>query len=91
MGEGQLCSCLIEGASPDWKSMIPPIDAPRPSENGRPETPDRETVEIYLARARRTEGEFDKFQWSESGPQAIFCQPSPFRPFWGRQNGHLSV
>ena len=33
-------------------------------------------------------GEFDKFQWSEHGPQAIFCQPSPFRPFWGRQNGH---
>ena len=33
-------------------------------------------------------GEFDKFQWSEHGPQAIFCQPSPFLPFWGRQNGH---
>ncbi len=33
-------------------------------------------------------GEFDKFQWSVRGPQAIFCQPGPFRPFWGRQNGH---
>jgi hypothetical protein len=32
--------------------------------------------------------EFEKFQWSEQRPQVIFCQPSPFRPFWGCQNGH---
>ena len=35
--------------------------------------------------------EFEKFQCSVHGPQAIFCQPSPFRPFWGRQNGHPMV
>jgi hypothetical protein len=44
-------------------------------------------------------GEFDNFQrpdrreevasglGSEPGSQAIFCQPSPFCPFWGCQNG----
>jgi hypothetical protein len=36
----------------------------------------------------RLPSEFEKFQWSEQRSQAIFCQPSPFRPFWGCQNGH---
>ena len=44
--------------------------------------------------------EFEKFtssvgfascQCSAHGSQAIFCQPSPFGPFWGCQNGHPMV
>ena len=85
--------------SPQKSMFAPGGRSQGPSENGRPDTCGRGAPEIYLARTslrweRKRPSALGvrvssiNFSGAAKGVRPFSDRPSPFRPFWGHQNGH---